>query len=178
MANTELAQTMLALIEANREAFRMESWFDGERTWQDEVTINPLIVELEDGTPTCGTTMCLAGWAAVASGYVLKSVVLPDKTLHGAFATKDSLDILCPEPGFGGTTSSYTDFVKLGAQLLDIPLNEADALFEANNAEAEYFLRLLASGVGFDWEEEWTRARAERVRAYEETEDDLWDERV
>lgn len=178
MANTALAQEILTLIEANREAFNMDSWFDAPRSWQDEVTINPLIIELENITPDCGTTMCLAGWAAVASGYVLKSVVLPDKTLHGAFANKDSLDVLCPEPIFGGTTSSYTDFVKLGAELLDIPLNEADTLFSSDKEEAEHFLRLLASGVEFDWAEEWAITRNERIRAREQLEDELWDERV
>lgn len=178
MPNTVLAQTILELIEANRAAFKMESWFDGARTWADDVTPDPLIVALEDGAPTCGTSMCLSGWAAVANGYVLKSVILPDRTLHGAFANKDSLEIICPEPGFESTTSSYTDFVKLGAELLDIPLIEADSLFSSSEVEAEHFLRLLASGEEFDWAEEWTRTRAERVRAYEETEDDLWDERV
>lgn len=179
MPNRELAQKILSLIEANRAAFNMDSWFHGDRTWTDEMAVEPLIIGLEDITPACGTTMCLAGWAAVAQGYVLKSMVLPDRTLHGAFATKDSLEVLYPEPAVEWSSSKYTNFVKLGAELLDIPLNDADALFGTSNEEAEYFLRLLASGVEFDWEEEWARSRSERKRAYEEeSEDDLWDESV
>jgi hypothetical protein len=61
---TQLARTarkVLEAIEANPEAFYMSAWFsvrDGE-------------VSLAPDAPVCGTTMCVAGWAAHLNGWTL-----------------------------------------------------------------------------------------------------------
>jgi hypothetical protein len=157
MANTELARKMLRLIKLNREAFDMDTWFNS----QDGIMPQALVIELEnDSSPTCGTTMCLAGWAAVANGWVLKNQQVDGRIIHGAFASKESTEVLYPEFWRDSLTNeevitNYTDFPKLGSELLDIPLKWADALFGTTADKAEYFLELLASGREFDWEDQW-----------------------
>lgn len=59
MAN--LARRILDAIEQYPEAFDMDSWHGGR-------PIGP------DDAPACGTTMCVAGWAAHLEGWTLNGI--------------------------------------------------------------------------------------------------------
>lgn len=58
MANAELAGRILDAIESNPDAFDMDQWHSGP-------TLSP------EAEPECGTTLCVAGWAAHLSGWTL-----------------------------------------------------------------------------------------------------------
>lgn len=64
MPNAELARKILDRIDQQPDNFDMSDWF---RRSGGNVTLRP--TEEVD----CGTTMCLAGWAAHLSGYTLIS---------------------------------------------------------------------------------------------------------
>lgn len=166
MANTELAQKVLNLIRLNRQAFDMGTWFGSNE-------LGPVVVELDnEGAPACGTVMCLAGWAAVASGYVLKSGNNADGTsaYYGAFEP-GSNEIVEPEgyPDSSGTMvySQFTNFEKLGSELLGITFDQAENLFHTTDYKAEQVLERLASGEPFDWDYDWSE-----IEEYEEEDSD------
>ncbi|MCC9154879.1 hypothetical protein LZP81_30935 [Streptomyces parvulus] len=69
-----IAAAVLDAVEQNPEAFDMTSWL----YLPDADLLRP------NETPTCGTTMCIAGWAAHLTGWTLSNGA------HGAHvATKD-----------------------------------------------------------------------------------------
>jgi hypothetical protein len=161
MANTEFAQKVLNLIRQNRTAFDMGSWFeDGNRRdglWEERS--EPFVVTLnEEGAPACGTTMCLAGWAAAAAGYELRSNlgIGEDDRYFGAF--KPGTDVVVRPEGFEDRDgvmvyTRYTNFEELGAELLDIDPEFAEMLFHTTDYKAEQVLERLASGEPFNWSE-------------------------
>lgn len=59
MPNAELAYQVLDLALANEKHFDMFTWVSGS----SKADLTALTA------PTCGTTACLAGWAAAAAGY-------------------------------------------------------------------------------------------------------------
>ena len=59
MANAELARRVLDAIWQNPEAFDMDTWHDSV----DETPLDP------NEDPSCGTTMCVAGWTAHLTGW-------------------------------------------------------------------------------------------------------------
>ncbi|MEU3899769.1 hypothetical protein [Streptomyces sp. NPDC045251] len=64
-----VAAAVLDAIEREPEAFDMASWF-----WQPEGGA------LEPGqVPDCGTTMCVAGWAAHLTGWTLRNTQYAQK---------------------------------------------------------------------------------------------------
>ncbi|MFF2094820.1 hypothetical protein [Streptomyces sp. NPDC058202] len=60
----QVADAVLDAIEANPAAFDMATWF-----WPR----GPRRTLLPEQTPECGTTMCIAGWAAHLTGWTLLS---------------------------------------------------------------------------------------------------------
>lgn len=159
MPNQALAQRMLFNIERNRQAFRMSDWFTADDGPHGSMDPDDFVIALDENeNPPCGTTMCLAGWAAVCSGYVLKQqdVGVSPNFVFGVFANKDSNEALFPEANWqtGEPSTNYTNFVKMGATLLGIDLQFAEVLFGVTNTQAEHILRLLAAGTEFDWQHE------------------------
>jgi len=60
----QVAGAVLDAIEQERQAFNMNSWF-----WQPGGgSLAP------DERPACGTTMCVAGWAAHVTGWTLSDL--------------------------------------------------------------------------------------------------------
>lgn len=114
MAN--LAQQILDEITARPEAFDMENWhYDGVAGNDGEP--NPLF---PDVAPACGTTLCVAGWAAHLTGW----------TVRGGTAVR-------------GDEVSFVDAVAEAA--LELEEYESNYLFYASPGRAVERLRELAS---------------------------------
>ncbi len=62
----ERFQKILNAVQLNPNNFNMSSWFNAcpMEDWQD--TLKDLLPQDE---PSCGTTLCIAGWAAHNAGY-------------------------------------------------------------------------------------------------------------
>lgn len=65
MANRELAQKILDQVENKPHTHNQRFWFRKDRTGEDSYTLMPY------DSVECGTTLCVAGWAAHMNGYLL-----------------------------------------------------------------------------------------------------------
>lgn len=119
MPNAQLAQRILNEITAHPEAFNMADWCD---IWEEEFRPS-------DDAVSCGTTMCVAGWACHLEGYTLGDGI------DGSFAFKP------------GEKPEHIQAVAL--RLLDLP---DSSLFFTSEEVATHLLRQLAAGNQLDWE--------------------------
>jgi hypothetical protein len=120
MANAELAGRILDAIEAQPAAFNMNDWHS-DHVWDEET--KPLS---PDSDPACGTTLCVAGWAAHLTGW----------TLQGIVATKPNGE------------EDYTDDV--GQEALGLDTDTAGALFYSTADVALEILRSMAGRAEAD----------------------------
>jgi hypothetical protein len=97
----ELAGRILDAIEANPGAFDMDAWYR-----------NPARAELlPDAEPACGTTMCIAGWAAHLTGWTLGRYSRASKGGVGRFIENVAADAL----GFTESDSSTVSLFHMPA---------------------------------------------------------------
>lgn len=147
MPNREHAQKTLELIDAHQSALRMSYWAgwqvpaDAAERPDDREPITSETIGEE-----CGTTACLAGFATLAAGNVIKRV--PEPANAGCCADGHfSIEAFTPDGG--RLTNSYTDtdsWFKHGAELLGLPPGDADALFVASEERGLAVLRDIANG--------------------------------
>lgn len=131
MPNQEVARRTVELIKNHEDQFNM-SW------WVSELLVGD-VLKLDEGHPTCGTTMCAAGWAVLAAGYTIEK--RDDNELY----VSDSATGETFEP-FRGNTLSSTDWVTAGASVLGISRDEANVLFFLGEDTALEVLEMIANG--------------------------------
>lgn len=86
----QLAGEIIDIIEFHESLWEQGSWFDHDTVLlTDTVTLSvqEWLDELEN--PTCGTTACVAGWAAIKTAprgakVTCAAVIFPDGTTHAA----------------------------------------------------------------------------------------------
>lgn len=120
--NVELAEAAIAAAERAPERFNMDTWTSaGDEFTSSFVTTGEML-------PPCGTTACMAGFAALAT--LPKGTIVAGGFIYSSIAelTADILD----DPDFGPylvghTTSGRVD--EIGRVALGITVDQADALF-------------------------------------------------
>lgn len=91
--------------------------------------------------PECGTTLCVAGWAAVLNGYDV-GYSYTDRGVRHVFGFKE----------IQGVELKF-EISELAADLLEIDENDADVLFTATtNDEAVEALSWLECGLKIEWD--------------------------
>lgn len=87
MPNAKLAQEILDQITQNPDSFNMGTWFDG-------------VFELTPNEPvTCGTTLCVGGWAVHLSGWTLTLAPTGDESYYDDRAGDEQLGPVCVKDG-------------------------------------------------------------------------------
>lgn len=121
----KLALTIRKIIENHPENWNQTTWY---RYGYGITTVEIIRRELEEGT--CGSTACVAGWAAIL-------VSPPNATLvHGERVRIRKTD----------------RYVRIIAQkALGLSNGEADWLFAAHRSKEEVMSALTAIENGFDW---------------------------
>lgn len=122
MANRELAQHILNQLEEKPYAHNQRWWFHKNRSSEATSVLMP------GERVECGTTLCVAGWAAYISGYMLTSYE-------------------------GGITTATLPFgpqrqvPDIGRELLDLSEMDAYILFHnTSNEEAKMALEQIING--------------------------------
>lgn len=131
MPNEEVARRTVELIKKNEDQFSM-SW------WAHPPIAEPITIE-EDDHPSCGTTMCAAGWAVLAAGFHIER--------------RDDNELYVVDPATGETFEPFrenrlssTDWVNAGASVLGISRDEANVLFFLGEDTALDVLEMIANG--------------------------------
>lgn len=145
--NYDVAENVLASVVALPDEHDQETWFDirdwddipeqqvttGTTEWSDDCLDDVKEVPFEERTITangmlegsCGTTACLAGWAALYGGW---SVITRRTELSpGIFDT--DLCVISPDGEKEQDWAYSVDFEWQGAEALGIPEDEASTLF-------------------------------------------------
>lgn len=156
MVNIENARTLLADVERHRKAFSMHQWV----TWstsqaKGNLTTGEFTVKLEnieEANTMCGTTLCLAGFAAMRVGWKQVFKIVHEEDDYSWIDNK----MVSPE----GETVEFTldvDWEKIGSDFLGLDKLHAYRLFhhvtlrdsdhDNANEEALDALRQLANGV-------------------------------
>lgn len=129
MPNVENAKLLLGIVQDNLERFNMECFIGGNAN-EVEIT-RERVLNTEDNL--CGTTFCLAGFAAVLNGWEIKASPR-DRDL---FRHPDARPHFSPErPHWEGE----------GEKFLGISSELAEELFFSSNETALKALTMLAEG--------------------------------
>lgn len=127
----ELATEILAAIEREPLAFSMYSWVRA-----DDPEEHPVLLP-EESPASCGTTLCVAGWAMHLSGYKVDTVI-------GAYINPGNHHRYHMEPK--------------AAELLGLSQEEAAELFHTSGDVAKIALQQIADGKSFNMDQARTKA--------------------
>lgn len=147
------AETILGRINKHRAAFEMESWHDENVEKAFDVFEDGHVVVLEDienADNTCGTTLCIAGFAALEAGWKQK-FYKGDRPWNSYFRWID------PD---GFLNSDGPSFRSEGAEYMDLTEHQSHALFYTTHDNDLAISRLERLAAGED---------AETVLGYDET---------
>jgi hypothetical protein len=150
MVNIENAKLLVQDVQRHREAFDMNVWIfrDQDLTLEafSKLGVDSLTFGLEDidsANTTCGTTLCLAGFAAMRMGWKQR---LGNMIESGEFNWISSMMIA---PWGSSKHPNDVNWEKIGADFLDLPQVEACRLFHyiEDNTTALEALIQLSEGV-------------------------------
>lgn len=140
MTPNENAAETLQLIRDHRNHFDMGNWSRVlPEVWEHTDATPPgWIVPGE--TPVCGTTLCAAGWSAIAGGY---RVALRGNAegVGTSYAVRQS-DWERTSGNVGDTPEAHVEII--GARLLGLSRDAASELFYSADGEAEDVLEALS----------------------------------
>lgn len=140
MANVEKLHRVVRWMTEHPERVDMGTWFRGPRIQErmradSEGTPIPRTEEhavVEDTTPECGTTACLAGWAVALEGwrpilrywdtYVTEMAASPDADLA-------LIDGFGDYAGEGEPVGTVRTFASAAQEILELTDREANSLF-------------------------------------------------
>lgn len=148
MTNTENARKLVESIEAHRDAFKMSSWAWASNSLTkdhlSELGEEEVVFSLEDidsARTTCGTTLCIAGFAAMHEGWKTKFV-------RGSDAYSVWIETWMVSPRGEEMDVDDVEWEKIGAEFLGLDPQTASRLFHYvdDNRIALEALRELANG--------------------------------
>lgn len=158
----QLAGEIYDIIEELESLWEQGAWFSSSTKYLSETESLDIAFWLEElENPTCGTTACVAGWAAIKTAP-------PGTKVNNAF-------VIYPD-GVKRTADN------VGAEVLGLAYYDADWLFDSGRSRAEVLRALAAIRDGeefsrYDYEDEDSRCDCgcEDDSYYDEDDDEDYD---
>jgi hypothetical protein len=149
MNTQEAAGQVLEFIRQHRKAFDMHSWADYNNSIMRKNSVpsgfQVKLENIEQANTRCGTTLCVAGFATMATGWT-QSLVKYEDHWGGWY------DFNWISPGGAVVNDGEVPFEKIGRGYLELTEHQGNVLFFTfDNGKVEGWLERLASGESPDF---------------------------